>query len=341
MPNGSNGSDLSRAQPLRPPESPCVPHGGRGFLDPSQRRQSGPGGYHGRRGSLAARTFAGPTRSDHRDASLSDRAVSEIALPEDQPACQPWIRRSRRVPDTLPGVRGKGGHRDHAHLQALPGWGPRVQTQARGPLPYLDFSTPERRLAACEAEVALNRRTAPALYLGARRITNDPGGTLAFDGAGDLVDAVVEMRRFPEADLFDVMARDGRLEPSHVAELAQVIATFHASAEIHQDEGGAAAMATLVDMNEAALRSMRLLTAEGTEALTARFRSHLARHAPLLDARRTAGKVRRCHGDMTLRNICLFEGKTDAVRLHRIQRDHRDDRCPVRPRLHPHGSLAP
>ncbi|MBL7405883.1 aminoglycoside phosphotransferase, partial [Escherichia coli] len=92
---------------------------------------------------------------------------------------------------------------------------------------------------------------------------------------------------------------------SHVAELAQVIATFHASAEIHQDEGGAAAMATLVDMNEAALRSMRLLTAEGTEALTARFRSHLARHAPLLDARRTAGKVRRCHGEMTLRNICL------------------------------------
>ncbi|WP_182179871.1 AAA family ATPase [Methylobacterium radiotolerans] len=175
--------------------------------------------------------------------------------------------------------------------------------------PYLDFSTPERRLAACEAEVALNRRTAPALYLGARRITNDPGGTLAFDGAGDLVDAVVEMRRFPEADLFDVMARDGRLEPSHVAELAQVIATFHASAEIYLDGGGTAAMATLVDMNEAALRSMGLLTVEGTEALTARFRSHLARHAPLLDARRTAGKVRRCHGDMTLRNICLFEGR--------------------------------
>ena len=175
--------------------------------------------------------------------------------------------------------------------------------------PYLDFSTPERRLAACEAEVALNRRTAPTLYLGARRITREPGGTLAFDGSGDLVDAVVEMRRFPEADLFDAMARDGRLGPSHVAELAQVIANFHANAEIHRDGGGAAAMATLVDMNDAALRATGLLTAKGTEALTARFRSHLTRHASLLDARRTAGKVRRCHGDMTLRNICLFEGR--------------------------------
>ncbi|MEE7439729.1 AAA family ATPase [Methylobacterium oryzae] len=175
--------------------------------------------------------------------------------------------------------------------------------------PYLDFSTPERRLAACEAEVALNRRTAPTLYLGARRITREPGGTLAFDGSGDLVDAVVEMRRFPEADLFDAMARDGRLGPSHVAGLAQVIANFHANAEIHRDGGGAAAMATLIDMNDAALRATGLLTAKGTEALTARFRSHLTRHASLLDARRTAGKVRRCHGDMTLRNICLFEGR--------------------------------
>ena len=31
--------------------------------------------------------------------------------------------------------------------------------------------------------------------------------------------------------------------------------------------------------------------------------------AALLDRRRAAGKVRRCHGDLHLRNICLFEGK--------------------------------
>ncbi|ACB24589.1 conserved hypothetical protein [Methylobacterium radiotolerans JCM 2831] len=175
--------------------------------------------------------------------------------------------------------------------------------------PYLDFSTPERRLAACEAEVALNRRTAPALYLGARRITREPGGTLAFDGPGDLVDAVVEMRRFPEADLFDAMARDGRLGPSHVADLAQVIATFHAAAEIYRDGGGAAAIGAIVDMNGAALQATGLVPAEAAEALTARFRAALARHAPLLDARRAADKVRRCHGDLTLRNICLFDGR--------------------------------
>ena len=175
--------------------------------------------------------------------------------------------------------------------------------------PYLDFSTPERRLAACEAEVVLNRRTAPALYLGARQITRGPDGGLAFDGTGNLVDAVVEMRRFPEADLFDTLACEGRLGPDHIADLAQVIAAFHAGAEIHRDKGGAAALTAIVDLNAAALRATGLASTGAVATLTARFRAVLARHAPLLDARRAAGKVRRCHGDLTLRNICLFEGK--------------------------------
>src|SRR5258708_37853610 len=36
--------------------------------------------------------------------------------------------------------------------------------------PYLDFSTVERRRAACTAELKLNRRTAPQLYLEVRDI---------------------------------------------------------------------------------------------------------------------------------------------------------------------------
>src|SRR5208282_4452120 len=73
--------------------------------------------------------------------------------------------------------------------------------------PYLDFSTPQLRETACRAELALNSRAAPNLYLGVRRITRETNG-LAFDGAGELVDSVVVMRRFAESDLFDVMARE-------------------------------------------------------------------------------------------------------------------------------------
>src|SRR5262245_33027064 len=86
--------------------------------------------------------------------------------------------------------------------------------------PYLDFSTPEQRLACCKAELELNRRTAPQLYLGIHTITRNDDGSLTFDGTGALVDAVVEMRRFSQCDLFDTMAREGRLSTSLMTSLA-------------------------------------------------------------------------------------------------------------------------
>ena len=58
---------------------------------------------------------------------------------------------------------------------------------------YVDFSTLERRRAACEAEVRLNRRTAPSLYLGVRAVTREADGSLALGGTGEPVEWLVEM----------------------------------------------------------------------------------------------------------------------------------------------------
>jgi uncharacterized protein len=73
-------------------------------------------------------------------------------------------------------------------------------------LPYVDFSTSDLRLAACEKEVALNSVTAPSLYLGVRRIVSREDGRLCFSGQGAPVEAVVEMVRFDQNCLFDRMA---------------------------------------------------------------------------------------------------------------------------------------
>src|SRR5271156_3070183 len=51
-------------------------------------------------------------------------------------------------------------------------------------LPYLDFSTIEKRREACAAELTLNRRTAPQLYLGTRAIVRHPDGGLGWVGDG-------------------------------------------------------------------------------------------------------------------------------------------------------------
>ncbi len=176
--------------------------------------------------------------------------------------------------------------------------------------PYLDFSTPHIRLAMCEREFALNRRTAPALYVATRRIARAADGALCFDGDGELVDAVVEMRRFEQDALFDRLALRGALTAPMIETLAERIAVFHDTAETDAHRGGAAVMASLLDLGEtSSLAASRVVAAAERVSLADELRETALRHGALLDARRDQGKVRRCHGDLTLRNICLIDGE--------------------------------
>ncbi|MEX6504752.1 AAA family ATPase [Jiella sp. M17.18] len=176
-------------------------------------------------------------------------------------------------------------------------------------LGYVDFSTPEKRLIACERELELNRRTAPTLYRAVRRITRGRDGGLEFDDDGELVDAVVEMRRFDEGCLFDRMAETGGLTVPLVTRLGETIAAFHAAAEVATDRSGSAVMASVLDINEAALATTDVFVKDAVAEFNASFRAALASRSPLLDARGRAARIRRCHGDLHLRNICLFEGE--------------------------------
>ena len=71
--------------------------------------------------------------------------------------------------------------------------------------PFMDFSTLEKRRAACEAEIAVNGPNAPGIYLGAVPITRAASG-LALGGAGDIVEWAVHMRRFDENATLDRLA---------------------------------------------------------------------------------------------------------------------------------------
>jgi uncharacterized protein len=174
---------------------------------------------------------------------------------------------------------------------------------------YLDFSTPQRRLAACEREVALNRRAAPNLYLAARRITREQNGELEIDGDGELVDALVEMRRFDDDALFETMAEQGRLTDALIESLARRIAAFHDEAEVISSRGGLAMMRRLLALTEASLDDAPPAPPSEIAAHCARLRALAEMHGALLDLRHAQGKTRHCHGDLTLRNVCLFEGE--------------------------------
>jgi uncharacterized protein len=177
--------------------------------------------------------------------------------------------------------------------------------------PYLDFSTAERRRAACEAELALNRRTAPALYLEVRSIFRTAAGRLSFSPLGTVLDRVVVMRRFDQALLFDALAKSGGLTVQLMDELADHIAAFHAAAEPCFDRGSAAEMGEIAEIQHHCLVATRQagFGSEEADTLLDKWRERLAAVAATLDRRRAAGRVRRCHGDLHPRNICLFDGK--------------------------------
>ncbi|MGJ8537039.1 MAG: AAA family ATPase [Parasphingopyxis sp.] len=177
-------------------------------------------------------------------------------------------------------------------------------------LPFLDYSTVALREKACRAEVAINRRVAPTLYIGVRPICRSPAG-LVFGTDGEIVDWVVEMRRFAERDQFDLLVADGRLTDALVDTLADTIAAAHTGADRATRGNGSARFASiehnLIDTTRPLLRS-RIDLAD-LAAWRRWMNGMLERFAPLLDARGRHGFVRICHGDLHLANICLWEGE--------------------------------
>ena len=174
-------------------------------------------------------------------------------------------------------------------------------------LSFLDYSTLAQRVACCQAEYDLNRRTAPELYRGVRRITRAAHGGLEWDGQGELVEPVLEMTRFDDAALFDRLATMGKLTSARMVQLGDIIAAFHAGAEAAPRFGGRRGIADVIaDNRNNILQGCPPLDRTIVEQLTADSNKVLARRAALLDRRQTEGKVRRCHGDLHLRNICLF-----------------------------------
>lgn len=187
--------------------------------------------------------------------------------------------------------------------------------------PYMDFSTVDKRLQACRAEVALNRRTAPGLYRGLAAVLQDDDrlhlGPLHEDVEQDppeadrAVDWVVVMRRFDNDGLFDRLAGRGELPVRLMDDLAESVAALHEKAERITDRRyGAAGHAAVLAENMSEFRDdPGLFPPDLAARLDEAARTWLDRLAPCLDRRAEAGQVRRCHGDLHLRNVVMLDGR--------------------------------
>lgn len=185
---------------------------------------------------------------------------------------------------------------------------------------FADFSTLERRKAACEKEVEINRRTAPQMYLGVIPLYRK-GGEISWEAGGDVAEWAVEMVRFDSGRQFDELLARGELTASDFEKLAEKVAWFHLDADKKLQRGSGGAMARVIEQLSASLRASAIAAdcEKEIERWSALARAELEKRRKQIDARGRHGWVRHCHGDLHLANICLFNGEPtpfDAIEFN-------------------------
>ena len=175
-------------------------------------------------------------------------------------------------------------------------------------LPFLDYSTLEKRKRACEEELSVNAANAPEIYRRVVSITRG-GGDFEIDGAGTPVEWAVEMARFDEEQTLDRIASAKAIDPSLATAMADTILQSHGRASRADGQTWLASMADIIDRNTAKFKTVRGLDATAADRLAAASHDRLTRLRSLLGTRAEQGFVRRCHGDLHLANIALVNGR--------------------------------
>ena len=179
---------------------------------------------------------------------------------------------------------------------------------------FADFRSLAQRRQACEDELRLNRRTAPALYRQVRPLTGSATQP-RIGGPGPPMDWLLQMRAFDQDGLWDRLAARGQLRPAHIDALVEALVGLHAGAAVagpDTDYGRPAQLRAPMRDNlqvlapmcrapaqRAAVARLAQWEAEAFAALWGTFRQ-----------RRAAGRVREAHGDLHLGNVTQHEGRT-------------------------------
>jgi aminoglycoside phosphotransferase family enzyme len=174
--------------------------------------------------------------------------------------------------------------------------------------PFLDFTTLDARHADALAEVRLNQRLAPGVYLGVVPLALDRKGRLALDRGGTPVDWLVKMRRLPRTQMLDYAIAAGTVQDSALRGLADLLETFYRGAvSIPIDARGyQARFRKEVDENVHALTEPRYgLSPTLVTRIAGAQREFLDRRGALLEARTFAGLIVEGHGDLRPEHVCL------------------------------------
>jgi aminoglycoside phosphotransferase family enzyme len=173
---------------------------------------------------------------------------------------------------------------------------------------FLDFRTLEARRRNCEAELRLNRRLAPAVYLGILPLTFGARQGLRLDGAGETVEWLAKMRRLPREAMLDQAVAAGDVSPARLKGVGRLLTRFYREAAPVEmapaeycDRFAAGIAANRRHLQEPAYR----LPLQQVERLSDCQASFVDSRAPLLARRAEARHIVEAHGDLRPEHIGL------------------------------------
>ena len=174
---------------------------------------------------------------------------------------------------------------------------------------FLNYATLAARKHYVEEELRLNQRTAKELYLTTVAIYCQ-AGIFSFIRNGAPVEYAVKMQQFPDGCLFSDLLEQQRLTPELMQALAHEVAKFHGHAAISDRTFGTVSqIRKAFDENYRQSRSY-LGRGQTQQQLceTQAFSDHAFTHwKTRFQTRIQHHKIRECHGDLHLRNICHWQ----------------------------------
>lgn len=178
---------------------------------------------------------------------------------------------------------------------------------------FLDYSTLAKRKYFLDTELSLNQKIAPKLYLEVVPISNCQG-RFVLGNSDNIVEYVLKMRQFPQENLFSNLLAAGKLSRDCLVELGKVVAQFHHSAKTNDYISSFGTVDRIQAAFEENYQQSRkyigiVQTKEQFKATKAYTDSFFSNRQELFRARVKQHKIKECHGDLHLKNICLWQDK--------------------------------
>lgn len=174
-------------------------------------------------------------------------------------------------------------------------------------LGFLDFTTLEKRLFFCRKEVELNRRLCKDVYEGVVPISG-LDDALAVEDSSRIVEYAVKMKQLDADGFLHNRLLQDKVERQDLDRLAKHLKSFYLNQKSSPkiaDNAYIARIRAPIDENFAQTERFvgDLIAEHAFRAIQQYNEQFFCRFSPLLNHRRTSGRIVDCHGDLRLEHV--------------------------------------